>query len=538
MWLLFKLLILCAEKKMSNKLTRFLPDLILVLLLLLLIGMQWQALHLPYYWDEAWVYVPAVNAMVLQGPSLMPGSIDPNLYTGHPLMFYFLSASWLQWFGYSVFNAHLFALLLAILFLISLYIILQLHGQEKWTSLFVTLICGLQSIFLAQSTFVLSEILLSIFIVWALHFYVHHRYWAYVIFAVFAMNTKEPGFVLIPVVVINEMLKCIKYKRKLDWNLFSRFALLVLPGLVAFSFFVIQKYKLGWMFFPRHYNWVDFSVQAILTKASAIFQFLFLSQGRSLLLVSLVFTGLFWLRRNFLLAFIPSILLAVVVINFSFHHTTVWLTIFSAIFLTLYFAILWFANYKGKLVPESDNRLLTYLIFAIIFSSFFCINFLSMRYLWACIPFFILASLLWHLEWMKADKKIAFGFALIFITNFLTVLPYNATKAYPGDVELSYRKMVNFHQQAVRYCEVNIPEDDIILTHFLMMNNLTNSLSGYRSGEKVFRNCYNHHPNPQWVILSVMELDDELRPYLSNQKYQLVKEWNQGQSWCRIYKRK
>jgi len=160
-----------------------------------------------------------------------------------------------------------------------------------------------------------------------------------------------------------------------------------------------------------------------------------------------------------------------------------------------------------------------------------------MRYLWSAIPFFIITTLLWHLEWLKADKKLTLAIALLFIGNFVAVLPYNMQKAYPGDVELSYRKMVNIHQEAVKYCEENIQANEVILTHFLMMNNLNNPLSGYRTSDKVFKNCFNHQSNPQWVILSTMELDDELRPYLSNPEYRMVKEWKQDQSWCRIFRR-
>ena len=50
--------------------------------------LKWDALFLPYFWDEAWVYMPAIRTMAEKGPSILPGSIEADLYTGHPLFFY------------------------------------------------------------------------------------------------------------------------------------------------------------------------------------------------------------------------------------------------------------------------------------------------------------------------------------------------------------------------------------------------------------------------------------------------------------------
>lgn len=47
-------------------------------------------LQLAYYWDEAWSYFPAVKAMAEAGPSLLPNTIEPVLYRGHPTFFYWL----------------------------------------------------------------------------------------------------------------------------------------------------------------------------------------------------------------------------------------------------------------------------------------------------------------------------------------------------------------------------------------------------------------------------------------------------------------
>ena len=53
-------------------------------------------LSLPYYWDEAWVYGPAVRLMEQTGLSLLPDALPVYYSRGHPLLFHFLGASWIK----------------------------------------------------------------------------------------------------------------------------------------------------------------------------------------------------------------------------------------------------------------------------------------------------------------------------------------------------------------------------------------------------------------------------------------------------------
>src|ERR1700733_5833249 len=94
---------------------------VLLLVLILFIMIKIPYLLYAFYWDESWPYVPAIIAMHSHGASLLPNAIDPNLSRGHPLFFHALGALWIDVFGGSNKSMHSFALVISLLFLISIY---------------------------------------------------------------------------------------------------------------------------------------------------------------------------------------------------------------------------------------------------------------------------------------------------------------------------------------------------------------------------------------------------------------------------------
>src|SRR4051812_16040636 len=78
-------------------------------------------LYLPFYWDEAWVYAPAIKIMSQQGLSMLPGAIPVEYSRGHPLFFHFLGSGWIKLFGDNNFSVHCFALLISTLLILATY---------------------------------------------------------------------------------------------------------------------------------------------------------------------------------------------------------------------------------------------------------------------------------------------------------------------------------------------------------------------------------------------------------------------------------
>jgi hypothetical protein len=70
-------------------------------------------LYIPHFWDEAWSYSPAVQYMFEHKLGLLPSALPAEYSKGHPLLFFFLSASWMRIFGDSLVSKHSFALLVS-----------------------------------------------------------------------------------------------------------------------------------------------------------------------------------------------------------------------------------------------------------------------------------------------------------------------------------------------------------------------------------------------------------------------------------------
>src|SRR6185295_19427051 len=100
-------------KNVNQKTKSTIAICILSLAILLLWIYKFPFLSLPFFTDEAWSYAPAVWAMYQSHPCLVPGCIPVDLYRGHPLLFYFISASVAKIFGFTPFVLHLFALISA-----------------------------------------------------------------------------------------------------------------------------------------------------------------------------------------------------------------------------------------------------------------------------------------------------------------------------------------------------------------------------------------------------------------------------------------
>ncbi|MFA4853543.1 MAG: hypothetical protein WC599_13585, partial [Bacteroidales bacterium] len=106
-------------------------SILLIILVIAFIIIKIPYLSLPYYWDEAWVYGPALRIMESHKLSLLPDALPVYYSRGHPLFFHFMGALWLRIFGTSLVASHIYALFISIALLISVYIFCkQLFSKE------------------------------------------------------------------------------------------------------------------------------------------------------------------------------------------------------------------------------------------------------------------------------------------------------------------------------------------------------------------------------------------------------------------------
>jgi 4-amino-4-deoxy-L-arabinose transferase-like glycosyltransferase len=235
---------------MINALKTNLHILCLILMVAVFILCKIPYLSLPYYWDEAWVYGPALRIMEAQHLSIMPDALPVEYSRGHPLLFHFTGALWLRVFGTSLFSSHAFALTVSIALLFFVfYFCTQVFSKE--TGLIACFFILLQPIFQAQSVLVLPEIMLALFSLMTVFYFLKEKWFGYVIAGICAVFTKETGIVLFAVVGLWHLTDSFfLQKEKLNFVRFILKSFLLLIPLALFAIFlVIQKKEMDGIFF-------------------------------------------------------------------------------------------------------------------------------------------------------------------------------------------------------------------------------------------------------------------------------------------------
>ncbi|MCX6185717.1 MAG: hypothetical protein NTU43_01815 [Bacteroidetes bacterium] len=457
------------------------------LLLFVIIGfviIKWEALFLPFYWDEAWVYLPAIRTMALSGPSIMPASIHPDLYTGHPLLFYFLASLWIKTWGYSLFAAHIFPLLISITLLISIYYISYDWANNYFTAFIATLLVAIQPIFLAQSTFLLIEVWLALLFVWAFYFYFKEKWVSFSITLVLALWSKESAYCLVPAFIMISATQLI-FKTINRRNFIHLSIRVILVFIVGFSFFIIQKYKLGWLFFPRHANWITF--EDFGDKMSSSFMVLFISQGRNAIYI-----------------------------------------------LTTVIVLVSFIVLKNKRLKKQVILLISFLIISIGFMLFASINFFSPRYLFAVIPLLMIG-----VSFLICSINNSYYSTAIIIV--ITIIGYvNINRSIEGlkfgDVELSYTRLLKAQVQFCNELETNKLNGNMYAP-FLMYVNLSNKYAGFVNNELTNLNQYVLDTSNVYYIKVSNENCNELDSLISNNYISLDKSFVDKQAKIELYKR-
>ncbi len=457
---------------------------LLFLLIIAFILLKLEALSLPFFWDEAWSYLPAIREMAEKGPSLLPGSIDTELYRGHPLVFYFLSSLWIKTFGYSLPVAHLFPLFVSIILLVSVYFIAYSWTDSFFAAFLAALLLFIQPIFLAQSTFLLSEIWLGLLFLWSFWFYFKRHWIGFGITVVTALLSKESAYCLIPAfVIISGVEWYLKRVNKKEFLI--HITIISCLFLAGFSFFILQKIKFGWLFFPLHTSMIDF--EAFGSKMEGSFLVLFLAQGRNIV---------------FLITFIIAIV--------------------SIFFL------------KNKLSIEEKIILISVLIFTVGFMFFAAINFFSARYLFGCIPLLMIGC---TLVLNNFSKKY---YSSIIITFFVVLGTINIYKSIENktinDVELSYTKLLNVQVQMVDYLEKS-DYNEQIYAPFLMFYNLNTTYAGFIKSKKFQLTQNVLDTNNVYFINVSNENLNELDSLLVNKKVVLLKNFEEKNAFIELYKK-
>lgn len=439
-------------------------------------------LQVPFFWDEAYPYSYAVFHLLENGLSLSPTAIPVELSKGHPLLFHFLSASWIKLWGTSLISINLFPLLISVLTLLVTWKAGRKIFNKKTAFIAVTLTV-VQAVFLAQSTFLLPEMLLSLFILLSLFYYLEEKHIPFLLYTTAALFTKESAIILPLSIGLFETVALIRHKK---WSLyFKKILLIAIPVFFAALFFIAQKFSRGWFFYPTHLSLMELELESFLSQLEAFTAYLFIYYGRNIISLALL------------------VALGVVL-------------------------------FKKRKLSKASALFLTFIGMFLLFSA---LNFFSPRYILCCIPLFamVTASL--------SSRIIPDKPGWVILLTILLAAPslyYSITRKTGVDHNLGYINAVETQESSIDFCLEKKWNNKIIYTGFLMYKYMSNPAPGYLEKEDVFTKVTTKNPEKaEIIILTSTEKNKKVKEMVMNsEKYERVFKKSQGNSVAQIYKLK
>lgn len=407
------------------------PWIFLLLAVVITIAVKNSHLGLPYFFDETFSYVPAIQEMAKAGPGMLPGTIPLTLSKGHPLFFYFLSSMWMKFIaGDSLILMRLFPLLISLVSLAVFHRFAKRHTNLLLANIAVVLI-SLQPLFLAQASLVLPEILLFTLFMVCFDSYLSRSYGLYALFGSLMMLTKETGAVFIMVFGLAYLVENYRI-----WNtkvFYRNLFLLCVPGLGYLIFLLLHYLKFGVFFFAEHLDYITTNSAKVLYKFNSATSTLFLAHGRNVVFFAaiVVLTILLYKKKSI--------------------------------------------AYKRFLII-SGAIIIPFLIFTIL-------NFFTYRYIFPLMGIVLLASLA-IIQQLQIKYQ---AVNIIYVACILSVSAYySATKRGQWDADLGYTEYLVVHQEMVKYCEQQVFYDKEFGAGLNMAMSMSNPYAHYLSTGKNF----------------------------------------------------
>jgi len=469
-------------------------------------------LSLPHFWDEAWSYSPAVQYMYENHVSLLPGSIPPELSKGHPLLFFFLSASWMKIAGPSLFSKHSFALLVSLLYLSSIFYIVRRLFSGR-VALIAALLTAFQAVFLAQSSMLLPEIMLAFFTLWTLYFYISKKKLLFLISGSLMILTKETGVFMLILIFLWDLISflCRENSKKENQGYEPRgnprprvpeqagrnsageikkqigtSLLLAAPFLVFGLHLIAQKHSFGWFFYPEH-------ISLITGFHEGLIQMGFYAE------------------------------------HFFLDHAQIYIVVTLLTAFILHFFV------KEKIPRDQKKTLWMVFLFTAFYFLASSFLFFSPRYL---ISIHIMLIILCAFYMDFVTKKMPVVTALISVLLAGSLLHSSYYLRLNGDYDLGYVYALKLQKQAVDFCEKNNLFDKVIYSGFLIRENMTCKSAGFLTDKPFTKFVSSPNDNPEYLIFSNIEWDPNYDKVKDNKSDTLLQHYDESWMWMEIYKRK
>lgn len=386
-------------------------------------------------------------------------------------------------FGTGMFAAHFFPLLISIGCLFALFRFGKTFFNAQ-TGALAVLLFGTRAIFIAQSSQLLPETLVTLFTILALHSWLKNKKWIYVLWASLLVLTKESGLVLPAALCLWELISFIRYRQISIPGLIKTHFHTALPFVAALLFFIVQRIQMGWFFFPRHIGFISLDREVILNKLTTC-------MGAQLFI------------------FMGGIFTSIVVV----------------------IATLIFFIRKMSLSSVHRRFIGVMLLFMICFIAFSSLNYYCPRYILCLYPFWFVIAAFIFLEALKGIPKFIPATILVIIAIIQCWYTFNFKTN--TDDNLGYVDVVKTQKEAIQWCVKNGYRDKDIFTLHQMERAMMSDAGGFVEADEIFSSVSNQAtPHTSLFIFTCNERDpteDEVRklPLKTIIKFQSGKAWTE-----------
>ncbi len=440
-------------------------------------------LSVPYFWDELGVYSRAALYMFDHRISLMPDALPGELSRGHPLLCAAIFAAGYNIIGPHVWVGHLTALLFSCALLFLLYRFAEkFFGHE--TAILAPVLLVLQPVFIAQSSMVLPEIMLSFFCTLSLYAYLNGRFFQLALFSTLAILVKETAVALPFCIGLLELIKA--FRNGFEKKDIVKFCLICMPLAAWILFLVIQKVQNGWFFFPLHKAYVSFSPASIWPRLGYYLSFLLKGQGRYTWTIMILLSCLLlvWRNKN---------------------------EVFTRKFIV---------EYTGRRKWQVALIVTLYILIALLVS---ILNFHLARYVLLVMPVLcmLVAAVVMYLIQNVKNRMVT---VLILLSLTMPLLYYKGS-SFNVDADMSYIDIVDAQKELTSYLNTVADAHSKIISDFPVYHGLIEKRSGYSTVEyEEIAGCSSKEDLPQadYLIFSHPGNLESCKP--DKQKHELLKK--------------
>ena len=491
-------------------------------------------LHYAFYWDESWVYAPAIYLMYAHGPSIMPDAIPIDYSRGHPLLFHAACAAWMNLFGKSHVSMHCFALFIAVLLVIAVYeIVLRLFNARA--AILSAALLLINNYFFAESSFLLTDISLALFALLSIYYYIKEKHFLTGLFLTLLFYTKESGIVICAVLGIDILLSFF-LKKITPKKAIAKSLSLVVPVLIMLAFFIVQKKINGWYLYPGHISAINLDPGNTLADLQDSLSTIFYKEHIywCYILAGMLFTIAVVKQKKWrsLWAVAYALFFFASVLIFSTRDAVFYL------FLAVSVAVLsaFFIKPLSFLNTQQSRFIKLIAAFCLFYILFCCVNFYETRYL---IPALFFISVI--LVGIGTERMLTLHFKKLFYPVLITIVIAGCWNLSIHGAEMDAYTRMDAQQDIVNYFEQNnFYNKHIACKSYFQFQHLADPKTGFLHSEKAFKYVTEEaQPNSELFIFDNLE---PIIPGMSkeekNNTLQLIHRFSRGDEWVEVYKRK